>query len=555
VSVALQQVLAGHLGVRFGARPAIPLPDDDEMLSETASLLLQNVREKGIYRRDSVVVYPYAPKRRLEMMTAQTFRTWVEVKGGVACVKTRYDRSGDPYQVVRTMPKEVAEGVLQSVAFWPELPEIARVAAVPMPVVRSWDDDGWPTGAIDLLQPGYDHQAEIFTFDIPSSYEEMTLAEASEYLRSIYEHFPFSDWTEVGGVRNSRSLAVQIATALGQFARFLLPKGTLRLGTIYNANSQRSGKSLLLKMSVIPVAGELAAQSWKSDDDELRKALDSEVLRGSSYIVFDNVRGHVSSPTLEGFMTSPTWTGRVLGESRMFTADNDVTVYLTGNECTTSTDINHRCLFVDLFVAEAAIQDRKVPRVIDDAWLLDWKNRRKILSALWAIVRAWDQAGRPRATGKLRNGFERWCGIMGGMVEVAGFGDALGEVEIDGAGDTQDRDLRLLVEALALEGYEKGLTTYEFSFQHIVNRAKELEVFDWLLDGKWIDREGGEKAFQLKPDCQTKFSRIIGRAAPAAGGEMAKRRLYVFGAGDRVFFWRSGKTKNHYRYCIEVSLT
>jgi len=35
----------------------------------------------------------------------------------------------------------------------------------------------------------------------------------------------------------------------------------------------------------------MATQSWNVKDEELRKVLDAEVMRGSNYIVFDNVRG------------------------------------------------------------------------------------------------------------------------------------------------------------------------------------------------------------------------------------------------------------------------
>ena len=42
---------------------------------------------------------------------------------------------------------------------------------------------------------------------------------------------------------------------------------------------------------------------------------DAEVLAGSTYLCFDNVRGYVGSQSLEGLMTSPDWTGRVLGKT------------------------------------------------------------------------------------------------------------------------------------------------------------------------------------------------------------------------------------------------
>ena len=108
------------------------------------------------------------------------------------------------------------------------------------------------------------------------------------------------------------------------------------------------------------VTGIFKAQPLKGNEEELNKLLDAEILAGSMYVCFDNERGYMSSQTLEGLMTSPQWTGRVLGRTQMFTAENRMNLFITGNDCIVSPDMAHRCLICDLFVEQGDVQERQV---------------------------------------------------------------------------------------------------------------------------------------------------------------------------------------------------
>lgn len=96
--------------------------------------------------------------------------------------------------------------------------------------------------------------------------------------------------------------------------------------------------------------------------------------------------------------------------------------------------------------------------IIDSVWLAKPENRRRILSALWAIVRHWDHAGRPLAAGRTRQGFDIWGEIIGGMVEFAGFGDMLAMPKLDNAGDTEADDVVSLVMTLHARGSTHSYT-------------------------------------------------------------------------------------------------
>ncbi len=372
--------------------------------------------------------------------------------------------------------------------------------------------------------------------------ETLTMEEATAYLRSLYSEFPFPDWVEdANGVRQSRGMAVQIAAMMSQFAIGLLPAHANRMGFIYNANSQRSGKTLLTKMALIPVHGNVAVQTWKNHEEELVKCIDAQVLEAKTYIVFDNCRGFLSSQAIEGLMTSPQWTGRVLGLTQTFTADNFVTVFITGNDCTLSSDMAYRCLMVNLFVNEAEVQDRSTSVIIDEPWLCDWVNRHKILSCLWAIVRSWAAAGEPKATdfgAKLPLGFEAWGQLMGGLVAHAGFGDCLAPAKIKQAGDNEKTDMNSLVAEMATYSWE-GVDRQDWKFEAIVKVCYEEDLFSWVMDGK--ERNG---AFEMSMEGKSRFGKLLKRYAPdiETGG-----RVFKVAGGTYTFAARGNGRHRVYR--------
>lgn len=354
-------------------------------------------------------------------------------------------------------------------------------------------------------------------------YYEWTLQESTDYLRWILREFPFGDWKMVDDgsgavVKQSRSQAVQVGAMLSLFCMALIPKGANRMGFIYNANSQRSGKTLLAKLAIMSVCGVFKAQPWKGSEEDLNKVLDAEMLAGSMYICFDNVRGYMGSQTLEGLMTAPQWTGRVLGKTQMFTAENRMNLFITGNDCIVSPDMAHRCLICDLFVEQGDVQERQVENLIDEVWLMDKENRRNILSALWGLVRSWHDAGRPTASGfgyKPRLGFERWGEIIGGIVGHSGFGNPLEKVQLESAGDSEERNIRKLIERMRDESLRNDENTgrEEYQFQQIVDFCYEDGLFDYILDGRQT-----EGHYKLNAKSMSKFGLCIKKYFPSITG-------------------------------------
>ncbi len=585
----LREVLAGQLAAKMGPLPKVQLPGDDSyntpFIDDLAAIIAEShVRRPDIspqlYRRDILPVYPVPGKRRFKTMTKEYFASWAERH--IATYKTRHDRDGNPFDVCKPMTKDNASLCLESYDFAMQLPAIQRAYPTPVPIIPEGG------GALRLASPGFD--ADTGTYVFPSDFQadpaflvpgdtmasgrgyyddRMSLNVAVRHLHRLFSQFPFSDWTDpfVPGedspfydpdhpdekVRLSRSLAVQIMAMLAVFAGGCVPQKASRLGFLMNANLQRSGKTLLVKIPISAVYGGFKAQSWREDEENMLKILDAETLAGSTYICFDNVRGLIASPPLEGFMTSPGWTGRILGRSEMFDAENNVVLFLTANNSSLGPDMQERLLIVDLYVETADRQEREVEisaeDEIDDVWLAIPENRRLILSSLWAIVRHWDHAGRPLATGKPRKGFGTWCRILAGMVEFAGFGDALERPKnLDGCGDSESEDIRTLIQHAS-----EGIRARQITFAEVTDIAWTHGLFPWLMHGKEEHIEDLARiSLKLNDSCNAKFGLLLQRNCSGERGT-----VHVFKSPDhrserRIRFYCKGKGRAR-RYHFEES--
>lgn len=334
------------------------------------------------------------------------------------------------------------------------------------------------------------------------TYDLVPLPLATRYLRNLLKDFPFAD---DGG----RSLSVQIAAMVSRFAFTLLNPSSQIPYFCWNANSQRSGKTLLAKIVEIPVAGYCRMMAFPDEKEEIAKVLDSAVLSGYPSLIFDNIRTNLNDcAALEAFATSSVHSGRRMGGNRTFEVKKQMMILFTANMIETSADLMGRMLFVDLFNSEANPQDRVIEKPIGDEYLERPEVRREILSALWSLVVAWDEAGRPSGTGRLV-GFEEWSRVIGGIVEHAGFGSPLRRLESEDIGDQEASDMRSLVKLMAAGVFRDAI---ELScrdgiiFDDLIWICREENLFADTIQGK-VDKDTRE--FTLWPKARSAMGRIF----------------------------------------------
>lgn len=155
VDSGLHEVLTGSMAKRYGTLPLIPLPQEEDLLTRFIQQMGAILSDKGIYRRDTVIMLPDARVARLNIMEAEVFCSWAQEF--VVNYKTRYDKNGEPFTTYKDMPTEIAKKTILSPRFREHVPEIEEVFPIPLPA-----DDG--NGGLKLLEPGFDQGRFTFEF-------------------------------------------------------------------------------------------------------------------------------------------------------------------------------------------------------------------------------------------------------------------------------------------------------------------------------------------------------------------------------------------------------
>lgn len=485
-------------------------------------------RINGVYRRDTVPVLVNRESGSIDVLRAETFQTELERVAVTYKAKWKKGDDGEMIEIRQptTMALAVAKTTLASHQFVYQQRSLERVNLVQQPVMRG-------DGSVELLPIGYDEETGILTraSDVKVR-DDMTLEVAAALLVDLHKEFDFAGWNKER--TRSRDLSAHIAAMLSFYGASLLPPLASRLGMLYNANSHRSGKTLLFKLCVAPVLGRVRVRSLPKNDEEFRKMLDSAALNASPYIILDDVGGNLRNNDLNAFMTSAYWSGRVMHTQKEFEVVNRSMVFVTGHSLSVESDLAGRLLQSKLHLEEADVRERRIRRVIDDEYLARPAVRGDILTALWTIIREWDAAGRQK--GKTRmGGFEKWCEIFGGMVDFAGFGDPCERPPDDGDADTEYEDMMALVKELS-DLIEEGERSKEFTFSEVIEMAVESNCFAWIIEGRWIERRDEPRTYEAKPKTMAIMGKLF---ADKYGG-----RTFKLDDGRRVRFGKKGKNRS-----------
>lgn len=512
--------------------------------------------DKAIFRKERTVLVVNDETGAQEEMTANRFRSYVTQ----FMIPAKFSWSKEGVEIHRecTMNKDIAGGCLESDHFLRHLRPLARVNRERMPIIRS-------NGRLELLNPGYD--AESGTYTLPSALEvneAMGLADARAIYNDLVAEFPFGDYKEDNEenrarrvVGLSRSKAVHLANMLSLYGAGLLDELNKRLHFVYVANAQRSGKTLLAQAAVVPIFGPAKTKSLPKDETELRKMLATAAFQNAPYFFLDDLEGMLKSTALNAFMTAATYSDRMFNSQEDRDARKQTVVIITGNNLGLSTDIANRTLRCQLYTDEFDAQARTIKREIDEEYLARPAVRRALLSACWAFVRAWNEAGRPKGRaqgGRVLKGFEAWCDIFGGIVLHAGYGDPIEAPPSDDfSGDTEGSDMDTLVRSLVfymdkqLGSDGQPLKRHDFTFDDLVEAAVDQDCFTWMIQGqkRIIKKNDGEELVKMELNPGSKSA--LGKMFSAKYGG----RKFRLADGRVVKFGHRGRNR-HRRYEVEI---
>lgn len=414
----------------------VPQPDETALTAETLRLkqpiddlakdiaALLTSPKWGMFLSDKDIVT--IEDGVMEPMTAKSFRTWLpEVRKVIPVIRWKDGEKEDSEGRLIKVPvkgelkKDQAETVLASLVLRKALPVLNGINGVRLPMLQFQGEDerGMPTGPLRLLQEGYDATTGVLTVPGGLNYpEDLDFDEAVDYFFQLFRHF--------GWRCHERDFAIHLAAILTMFGRGIyMGKAPMFW---WNANMQESGKTTLASYVTWLVHGTRQGRPLLPDAEEkLMDTLDTAALQKRPYVFFDNVNWKnkpVETVLLDEWLTNEEHAFRRKGVN----VDVDVKLRAmtlgTGNGVTLSTDLQRRSLMADLVNKEAGA-DRHLAKgvtVLDSAFFANAENRRRGLAAAWALVRDWDQEGRPMRPGKWLGSFEGWARVVPSIVWHAG---------------------------------------------------------------------------------------------------------------------------------------
>lgn len=456
----------------------------DELAAKCADILGNPDGSEGLFIYQDEIVTVEAASGKLKPMKSAAFRTWLPEARSVMPVKS-WTKEGEPQK--GGLSKDQADLVLNSEILRRRLPEIRAVHHVRMPWLDDEKDDrGFRR--LRLLKRGYDQATGIFTAGLLDFEEDMEHFDAVNYFYELFRTFAWRN--------EQRDFAIHLAALVTMFGRGLYEAKAPMF--VYNANIQESGKTTLAWYVTWLIHGTKATKPLLMDQEtKLQETLNSMALAGAAYTIFDNVNWGskpVTTVLLDQWISNDEWDFRRLNTNSMVAPKLTGVTLMTGNALKLSTDLDRRSLMLDLWNPVAGA-DRVLPpsaTLIDGHFFADAENRKKGLKALWAIIREWDKAGRPKKEGKLLGTFESWAAVVPSIVWHAGkecgghSWDCMARSSNEEIGDKDAREYRALAEmSLAEFGRaEDGVamqTTFEITVQQFAGVARRNSVATFAL--------------------------------------------------------------------------
>lgn len=528
-------------------KPRIKLPGVGVQVSTFARECAQAFNESDIvFQKDGRAVTVDPDTGSIERLEEWEFGTLLELCA-VTYVEKKIGQEEDGTPIVKkatqTCPPTAAKMTLRTRAFIFSLRSLERVNMVPQPIERK-------NGRVELLEQGYDEDSGVFTQKSAVVVDERYVQRDAEgkvdasaaafILREFHREFPLV---------SPLDLSVQICSMVSFFGALLLPTNADRLGFLMKANKHRSGKTLLVKIALVPVMGKAIVRSFPTEEDELRKVLDSVAIGGKPYLVLDDITGHLKSSELNAFMTASHRGGRKMHTQTDFEATRQAIVYLSGHEVTLSPDLGGRVLECRLHVQEADASKHKVKNPVNEAYLSKIPARSDICSALWALILAWHENGRPSVfkigdkdvEPREKPGFQDWCKVYGSIVMHAGFEDPCGERPADESSDPEYDDWLTLMCRLAKE-FEPEDKLKDFKFAELIEYCLELNAFSWAISGQWkFDKDSKERWYEADKKSEGRMSRFF--------SDKYNNTIVDLPDGRRLKFGAAGKNR-HRKYQV-----
>ena len=383
-----------------GPADLLILPSGEVTITECANKLFGRIGPtRTLFIRGGVVMKVWSRSdggSALEIMKPAAARSLFEKYGRLFA--WRKGENGAWVLKPATCSLEMADALLQSQEARETLPLVAGLSNCP--ILREVGGTLVPSGV------GYDEHTKLFVTG-GACPPDVELDVAVKSLSGLLCEFDFDSEGD-----KSRAIASLITPAL-KFGGFI--KGNVP-ADVAEADQSQSGKTYRQKL-IAAVYNEKPSLVTNREGGvgSVDESLSQRLIEGRPFIQLDNFRGRLSSQHLEAFLTADgEFPCRIPHHGEVLIRPDKFFIFLSSNGVDTTRDFANR---------SSIIRIRKKP----DGYIY-WKaregdllahvraNQAWFLGCVFAVVRAWYEAGCPR-TEETRHDFREWVQILDWIVQ------------------------------------------------------------------------------------------------------------------------------------------
>jgi hypothetical protein len=313
----------------------------------------------------------------------------------VAALMTFGKSEGELVQQPAVCSEQQAKLIQHCEAFQHALPPLRLLSACPVLIER----DG------SLVQIcAYDRDSGIMALATPA--DDVPLDDAVELLLEMLADFRFATPAD-----RARAIAAIITPAL-IMGGLLGGRAPVDLG---EADSSQTGKGYRNKQTAAIYNQTVRAVTQKKGGvGSLEETFSTALIRGRNFISLDNVRGQIDSPAIESFLTEDSFLARAPHQAAVEIDPRRVILHLTSNRADITIDLANRSSCVRILKQPDGYRFREYP----EGDILDHVRAHQphYLGAVFAVVRAWHRAGKPK-TSETRHDFRPWATALDWIVQ------------------------------------------------------------------------------------------------------------------------------------------
>ncbi len=288
-----------------------------------------------------------------------------------------------------------------------------------------------PDGTV-MQEPGYDestgylYQPSCEYPRIEDNPSQIDAKRALDELRHVFCDFPYD---------GPASALVPIGALLTIVARAAIEGPTPAF--IFDASVRGSGKTLQGDVAHVIAFGRHAPHAaFPEKPEDQEKLLACYAVDAAAVAFFDNVKGILGGPALEGALTSTVVEFRVLGATVKPRLPWVSVVLVSGNNLALTDDMVRRSLVARLEPQEENPENRTGFAHED---LIGWcmQDRPRLIAAALTVLRSYASHGYPSPNLGVMQSFNSWSRLIPGAIAFAGGGNLL-EARARGTGSASD---------------------------------------------------------------------------------------------------------------------